>query len=291
MTLPGPAAPGHEPGRRTILAAGARSGAGEGPRGFYMLARRGGPVEEPYLYDDQGVPPWITRDPRRIPVLLLGAGDPVDLLTGSEWQLLTLQPRGQVTDLEDGGGAAECPAGWTVTRRGGDPGPVAGPCFRAVRALARKAERIFTGDAPRSAAAAGRHAAAVSAMYRTPETALAWEGCILAAAAALDQAGADTDWWSTLAGRREYAVTLFAVAARDLISPGAAAWSQPAYDYLTGPWRAATGQPPHPDDTAPPPGPGPVLPARPPAGAPRAPGQTRRYRQGTLLLSALRNQA
>ena len=45
--------------------------------------------------------------------------------------------------MEDGGGAAECPAGWTVTTRGGDPGPVAGPCFRAVRALARKAERIY----------------------------------------------------------------------------------------------------------------------------------------------------
>jgi hypothetical protein len=223
------------------------------PRGpsYWILARRGDPLEEPHLYDEDGVQPWATRDPRRLRVSFLRAGDPVDLLTSGEWQLVTVEPRGRITEVMAGDTAAECPAGWSVTSRRLDPGPVAGPQYRQIRALARKAGQVFGSSTPASLAAAGRHAEALAAIHAAPETALAWQACTAAATAALEHAGADTDWWSALPGHREYAGALIALAARDLAAPGTGGWTTEAYQLLTGPWRAAAGNGPHPADTAP----------------------------------------
>jgi hypothetical protein len=217
------------------------------PTAYWMLARRSDPVEPPFLYDRNGVPPWITGDPRQLRVHDVTDEDPVDLLNSRDWLLLTLEPNGKVTHL--GTGLVECHAGWTVKARSDDLGPLAGPGHAAVRALITTAGRIFASHRKATLEAAARYAAASSAMYATPGAKQAWEASITAAVAALDQAGADTAWWLAAAGRREYAVTLIAVTARDLVSDNGPGWSRDAYRLLTSPWLAATGLPAHPGDT------------------------------------------
>jgi hypothetical protein len=90
-------------------------------------------------------------------------------------------------------------------------------------------------------------------MYATPQARQAWEGAMLVAVAALDVAGADGFWWSSVGGC-EYGTEIIALAARDLIGT-TAAWTQEAYDLLTRPWAEASGQPAHPADI--------ILPQRP----------------------------
>jgi hypothetical protein len=215
---------------------------------YWILARRGDPLEEPHLYDGNGVRPWAARDPRRLRTADIRITDPLDFLLSGEWQLVTAESRGPVTDVMTAGMAAECTAGWNVTRRGLDPGPVTGPQHRQLRALARKARRIFESGTPASLAAADRHAAARAAIHADTARQLAWDASITAATAALKNASVDTGWWATLTGRHEYAATALALAARDLADAGAGGWTIDAYQYLTGPWRAATGQAPHPAD-------------------------------------------
>jgi hypothetical protein len=217
------------------------------PPKYWALARRDDPGEPPFLYDRNGVPPWITEDPRQLRVHDVTDDDPVDLLTRRDWLLLTLKPNGTITPAA--AGTVECRAGWTVAARSGDLGPLAGPQHAAVRALITTAERIFGCSDDADFETADRYAAAVKSMYGTPETKLAWEVSIVAAAAALEQAGADTDWWRTAVDHREYDAALIALTARDLARRAGTGWCWDAYRLLTTPWLAATGQPAHPGDT------------------------------------------
>jgi hypothetical protein len=210
---------------------------------YYTLAPAASPPAGPYLAAAGG-PPHITANPRRLRPSDVTEDDPVTALSRRSCALLTLRPSGDVTTDETG--AAECRAGWAITGRARDLGLVAGPQYAAIMAIITDATRIFSEASPADERAADTYLDTVDAMHGAPETRLAWAASVLAAAAALAAAGADTEWWSR-AGTSEYGHLVLAVAARDLIGT-TPLWTQGSYDLLTIPWLAATSQPAHPAD-------------------------------------------
>ena len=158
-----------------------------------------------------------------------------------------MTPLGPVT--ADAAGFAACTDGWAVTGRSHDLSPVTGPQHAAIVSLITDAATLFTSPGERSLQAAREYARRISGMYATPQAQRAWEGAMLAAVAALDAAGADGFWWSTVGGCG-YGTEVIALAARDLIGT-TDAWRQEAYDLLTRPWTETSGQPAHPADIVP----------------------------------------
>jgi hypothetical protein len=214
---------------------------------YYLLVPAGDPLRAPFLHDRAGAPPRITATPRRLPVSEIIDEDPVTALLGRAHQLVTVAPLGPVTTTA--AGFAACAGGWAETARSRDLGPVTGPQHAAIVSLITEAARLFTSPGEDSLRAAGAYASCVGGMYATPQAQHAWEGAMLAAVAALDAAGADGFWWSTVGGCG-YGTEVIALAARDLIGT-TAAWRQEAYDLLTRPWTETSGQPAHPADIIP----------------------------------------
>ena len=218
---------------------------------YYLLIPAGDPLREPFLHDRDGTPLRITAIPRRLPVSEILDEDPVTALLGRAHQLVTVAPLGPVTSTA--AGFAACADGWAETARSNDLGPVTGPQHAAIVSLITDAGTLFTSPGEHSLRAAGEYALRISGMYATPQARQAWEGAMLVAVAALDVAGADGFWWSSVGGC-EYGTEIIALAARDLIGT-TAAWTQEAYELLTRPWAEASGQPAHPADI--------ILPRRP----------------------------
>jgi hypothetical protein len=213
------------------------------PGCWWTLIRDGDQREEPMLLDAHGNPPPVTADPRTLPVSLITDDDPVTVLTGGRWQLAALRPLGTVTEMP-GAPSAECDAGWTITSRTDDLAALYGPQHAAIRTFIAEARQMI-GDG--DSLEAVTYCALLQRMYEVHDLAAGWETSIMAALTALEQAGADTGWWTALCGHRDYSVPLLAVAARDLITDDGQ-WTETAYSLLTGPWLAATGQLAHPND-------------------------------------------
>lgn len=212
------------------------------PEHCFMLAAPGDHPIGPWLHSDAGVPPVITLTARSLPVSLYTIKGPSSVLAGGVVDLLTLTPNGPVTMTASG--LAGCPAGWTVTSRTTDLGPVAGPQHAEIRAMITAGQRIFACATEEAEEAAEAYWVADARTCRTTDQISEWDAAMDAAALALVIAGADITWWGRGA---DLTAPLMALAARDLITDGGP-FIQAHYDLLTLPWVTATGQQAHPAD-------------------------------------------
>jgi len=188
-----------------------------------------------------GNPALTAREPRAIPVTRCTSQvSPVDLLDGdSALCLIGVEPSGTVCLNQDD--EFFCPRGWMVA--GPEPAQLLlGPQHQHLQALHESAQEIpddlFV-----------KYTEIVSGIQADTELRRSWNNASRAALAALElQGGADGQWWQQI-DSHPYGPVLLAVAARDLTGPDPRhGWSRAAYELLTGPWTAAFGLPPHPED-------------------------------------------